>query len=158
MLINLAQNSRKFMTNLRTISFSRKALFNGITRDGASILLVKIWFRILYCVTKIATLRQPIFYSDVTISTNNMRLTTRLPKTWAAGSSETSVQLYRILRPQNSSESNLNAQISLKFKYSIFSVLRVGWETKLQKHATNHTFIIFYCLTDRKRNESEAKQ
>jgi len=47
--MNLAQNSRKFLTNLRTISFSTKALFNGIAKDGASRLLVKICFRIFYC-------------------------------------------------------------------------------------------------------------
>jgi hypothetical protein len=80
MLMNLTQNSRRFLTNLRTISFSRKALFTGITKDGASRLLVKIRFRILYCGTKIATLRLPIFYSDVPTSTN-MRLTPWLLKT-----------------------------------------------------------------------------
>jgi hypothetical protein len=73
--MNLKQNSRKFLANLRTISFSRKALFNGIAKDVASRLLVKTRFRILYCGTKIATLRLPIFYSDLTTSTNNMRLT-----------------------------------------------------------------------------------
>lgn len=112
MLMNLAQNSRKILTNLRTISFSRKALFNGITKDSASRLLVKIRFRILYCGTKIATLRLPIFYSDVPTCTNNMRLTPWLLKIWAAGSSETSVQLSTTVRPYNPSESNPNAHFS----------------------------------------------
>jgi hypothetical protein len=97
--MNLAQNSKKFLTNLRTISFSRKALFNGITKDGASRPLVKTRFRILYCGTKIAMLRQPIFYSDVTTSINNMRLTPWLLRIWAAGSSESGVQLYTNVRP-----------------------------------------------------------
>lgn len=81
MLMNLAQNSRKFLINLQIVSFSRKALFNGITTNGASRLLVKICFLILYCGTKTATLRLSIFYSDVAIFTNNMRLTPWLLKT-----------------------------------------------------------------------------
>ena len=69
--MNLAQNSRKFLTALRTTSFSSKVLFNGITKDGVSRLLVKTRFRILYCGTNIATLRLPSFYSDATTFTNN---------------------------------------------------------------------------------------
>jgi hypothetical protein len=83
--MNLVQNSRKFITNLRNLSFSRKDLFKGITKEGASRFMVKIPFRIIYCVKKIVTLRLPIFYSDVPTSTNNMRPTPWLLKILAAG-------------------------------------------------------------------------
>jgi hypothetical protein len=87
-----------------------------------------------------------------------MRLTPRLLKLWAAGSSETSVQLYTTVRPYNTSETNLNAFRSLRLKYRKLSVHRLVWEAKLQKHATKHKFTAFYCLTDGKRSEFEAKQ